>query len=121
MKKKIFITILIVFIYIIVFNTISVYANPIDSITAKSPGDDALAVFNSLRGKIYTIIVGIGTGIAVIALLILAIKYITSAPKDRAELKKYIVTYTISAILFFGAVGIVEAIKAFGLGIGKIS
>lgn len=119
MKKTLYKIIPILILMFIIFSTVYVYANPIDDIKARNPGDGAITEFNSLRGKIYTIIRGVGTGIAVIAILVLAIKYITSAPNDRAELKKYMITYVISAVIFFGAVGIVEVLKAFGQGLGQ--
>ena len=55
----------------------------------------------------------IGIGVAVIMLIVLAIKYISAAPSDKAEIKKHMVVYVVGAVLLFGAAGILEIIKRF--------
>ncbi len=53
----------------------------------------------------------IGVGIAVIMLIVLGMKYMISAPEDKAQIKKHAVVYVIGAVVLFGAVGILEMIK----------
>ena len=55
----------------------------------------------------------IGVGVAVIMLIVLAIKYISAAPSDKAEIKKHMVVYVVGAIVLFAASGILEIIKRF--------
>ena len=55
----------------------------------------------------------IGVGVAVIMLIVLAIKYISAAPSDKAEIKKHMVVYVVGAIVLFAASGILEMIKRF--------
>ncbi|MGN1299377.1 MAG: hypothetical protein ACI4UE_05290 [Candidatus Scatovivens sp.] len=57
----------------------------------------------------------VGVGIAVIMLIVLAIKYMSAAPGDRAEIKKHAVVYVVGAVVLFGAAGILEIIKNFAL------
>jgi len=63
--------------------------------------------------SILTITQVIGVGVAVIMLVVLAIKYISAAPSDKAEIKKHMVVYVVGAILLFAASGILEIIKRF--------
>ena len=67
--------------------------------------------------RILSVILGItqviGMAIAVIMLIVLAIKYISTAPGEKAEIKKYAVVYIVGAIVLFAASGILEIIKQF--------
>ena len=62
---------------------------------------------------ILTIAQVIGVGVAVIMLIVLAIKYISAAPSDKAEIKKHMVVYIVGAVVLFAASGILEIIKRF--------
>ena len=55
----------------------------------------------------------IGVGVAVIMLIVLAIKYISAAPGDKAEIKKHDTVYVVGAIVLFGASGILDIIRQF--------
>ena len=46
-------------------------------------------------------------------LIVLAIKYISAAPSDKAEIKKHAVVYVVGAIVLFAASGILQIIKNF--------
>ena len=48
-------------------------------------------------------------------LIVLAIKYISAAPNDKAEIKKHAVVYVVGAVILFGATVILEIIKNFAL------
>lgn len=55
----------------------------------------------------------VGVGIAVIMLIVLAIKYMSAAPGDRADIKKHAVVYVVGAVVLFGAAGILGIIRSF--------
>ena len=55
----------------------------------------------------------IGVGVAVIMLIVLAIKYISASPGDKAEIKKHATVYVVGAFVLFGASGILEIIRKF--------
>lgn len=55
----------------------------------------------------------IATGIAIIMLTVLAMKYMMSAPGDRADIKKHAVVYVVGAIVLFAASGILGIIQTF--------
>ena len=63
--------------------------------------------------SVLTVAQVIGVGVAVIMLIVLAIKYISAAPSDKAEIKKHMVVYVVGAIVLFAASGILEIIKRF--------
>ena len=64
-------------------------------------------------GALINIIQVIGTGVAIIMLIVLAIKYISAAPGDKADIKKHAVVYVVGAIVLFAATGILQIIKNF--------
>lgn len=64
-------------------------------------------------GAILTIVQVIGVGVAIIMLIVLAIKYISAAPGDKAEIKKHAVVYVVGAIVLFAASGILGIIRNF--------
>lgn len=69
-----------------------------------------------IGGLILAIAQVIGASVAIIMLIFLAIKYISSAPNDRAEIKKHAVVYVVGAVLLFAASGILGIIRGFAKG-----
>lgn len=53
----------------------------------------------------------VGTGIGIIMLLYIAIKYMVAAPSEKAEYKKTAINFVIGAVILFAAMGILELIK----------
>jgi len=72
----------------------------------------------SIIGTIIGIAQIIGVGVAIIMLIILAIRYISASPDGKAEIKKSATQYIIGAILLFGATGLLQIIKNFALKLG---
>ena len=67
----------------------------------------------NIIGAIISVIQIIGTGVAIIMLVVLAIKYISAAPGDKAEIKKHAVVYVVGAVVLFAAAGILQIVKTF--------
>lgn len=78
-------------------------------------GDDsgASSSLQKIIGAAITIVQVVGSGVAIIMLVVLAIKYISAAPGDKAEIKKHAVVYVIGAIVLFAASGILGIVKNF--------
>lgn len=53
--------------------------------------------------------------IAIVTLLTISMKYMMSAPGDRADIKKHAVHYVIGAFILFGVTGILSIINNFAL------
>ncbi len=56
--------------------------------------------------------------IAIVMLLVIAMKYMISAPGDRADIKKHAVNYVIGAFVLFGISGILTILNNFAQKIG---
>lgn len=81
-------------------------------ITAKD-NSGASTSFSNIIGAIINIVQVIGMGVAIIMLVVMAIKYISAAPSEKAEIKKSATVYIIGAIVLFAASGILGIIKNF--------
>ena len=79
---------------------------------------DAQTKVNTMAGQILGIVQVIGMAVAVIMLIVLAIKYISAAPSDKAEIKKHAVVYVVGAVVLFAASGILEIVQQFAGNIG---
>lgn len=115
MSKKICISVLIILLIVCIFSSLSnVYATgALDKFTGKisaSAGSAKTSVTN-ITSTILTLIRYAGSGIAMIMLTFIFIKYMLSAASERAELKKNLIPFTIGAIVLFAASNIVGLLK----------
>lgn len=62
---------------------------------------------------IITIIRIVGVTVAIVMLLAIAMKYMTAAAGEKAEIKKSAVQYVVGAVVLFGAVGILGIVNDF--------
>ncbi len=69
--------------------------------------------FTDVLNKILGIAQVVGVAVAIIMLIVLAIKYISSAPGDKADIKKHAVIYIVGAVVLFGASGLLGLVKNF--------
>lgn len=85
-----------------------------DSVTINSDtSSDTAKAAKNITGTILGVVQVIGVAVAVIMLIVLAIKYISAAPNDKAEIKKHAVVYVVGAVVLFAASGIIGIIRGF--------
>lgn len=98
---------------IVIAMATSVFADNwiIDDIQAEK--SDASDSFENAASMILGVVQVIAIAVAIIMLIVLAIKYISSAPNEKAEIKKHAVIYIVGAVILFGASGILQLIKTF--------
>ena len=94
------------------------YMDP--NITAKDDSGAASSM-QAIVASILAVVQVVGIGVAVIMLIVLAIKYISAAPGDKADIKKHAVVYVVGAVVLFAASGILQIIKNFATGTIKPS
>lgn len=116
--RKITIITLIIAMVASIFTTISYGedANANFEIGAfEKPGDvgEVRKLVEDTSGSIIAAARVICVSIAIVILLVIAMKYMTSAPGDRADIKKHAVHYVISAVILFGVTGILGIISKF--------
>lgn len=111
MKIKGFIKIaLMVLIVIMMFSSIAysdndnfsmteIESNALENDTVKTPIKEAI-------GAVMSVIRIVATGVAIIMITVVAMKYMMAAPGDRADMKKSSVQYVVGAFIVFGAANI---------------
>lgn len=94
------------------------YASDLSDITNKMENVSNISVnkgstiAQTINGVIGIIQI-VGTGISLIVITILGIKYMLASPSDKAETKKMIFPILIGCVLLFGAVTLVGAMADF--------
>lgn len=111
---KVLATLLVVLMCALTLSTV-VFAGGTDYMDPKSitPNDETgvAGQAQTIAGSILSVAQVIGVSVAVIMLIVLAIKYISAAPNDKAEIKKHAVVYIVGAVVLFGASGLLQILK----------
>ena len=121
MKKKILIS-FIVAIFLLFTIQACVFADNIDDVISGMEGanDYDSGDAETGIGKALNTVIGFiqyaGSGIAIIVVSILGIKYLFASPTEKADVKKMAVPIIIGCILLFGAVNIAGIIYDFATG-----
>lgn len=119
--KKIFIsTILITFIAIFFNMTVMAedgYSTQMKALISKSEevvdAGSATTTTRSVIGTVIGVAKIVGICVAVVMLLAVAMKYMSAAPGEKADIKKSAVIYVVGAIVLFAVTGILTLIEQF--------
>ena len=115
MKSKLFIKILITLLVVLfatsMFNNF-VYADNFDFTGFEKEADSTIKTpVKDVMGAIIAVMRIVCTGIAIIMIAVLGIKYMIAAPGDRAEIKKSAMQYVVGAFILFGSAGILTILE----------
>lgn len=110
LKKIIIILILILLIFISTANAFEGNISDFANDTNTTAADTAI---NRIGGTVISVIRIISVTIALVMLLVIAIRYMVSAPGDRADIKKHAVVYVVGAFILFGVSGILTILIEF--------
>ena len=121
MKSNLVKVIAIVLLVILCLTVVSSVSNAYSLNEAKQPNqydnaDDETGTAETMNkwiGQAIVVVQVVGVGVAIIMLIVLAIKYISAAPSDKAEIKKHAVVYVVGAVVLFAASGILGLIRRF--------
>ena len=83
------------------------------TMTTQPGNTDITDPVNKIAGTAITVAQVIAMGVAIIMLIVLAMKYMISAPEDKASIKKHAVPYVVGAVIMFACTGILEIIRKF--------
>lgn len=116
-KKTIkIISILIIFIYMFSISTI-VFGEEIDPTTVVSNnpgfGSEGVDTLYVLGNAVLGILQFVGAGVAVIATIVLAMKYMYTSPDEKAEIKKKLIPVIMGGVMIFGGVQLVKVLEIF--------
>ena len=83
--------------------------------TSSKDTSGASQAAGNIIGMIINIAQVIGTGVAIIMLIVLAIQYIAASPEGKAEIKKNSTVYIVGAVILFAASGLLGIIRRFAV------
>lgn len=112
--KKCFVLILSIVLLISIINTTSLAS--VEEVISAMEGVNTPAENSKVQGVMNTVIGLIqiaGTGIALVMVTILGIKYLMASPGEKADVKKQIMPMLIGCVLLFGAVTLMSAVYEF--------
>lgn len=114
-KKKVAFTIIGIIIYVTCISNIAFAGgmDPLSIINGGPDGTTGVGELNKLGNAILGIIQYVGLGVAVIATLILGMRYMYSAPDEKAEIKKKLIPFIIGGFMVFGAIQLVKIVEIF--------
>ncbi len=121
MNRKVIkvVSVLLMMVMVATMLSTSVFATwddiDINQFNSVKDNSTASGTFTQVIGSIITLVQVVGMGVAIIMLVVMAIKYISAAPSEKAELKKGITIYVVGAIVLFAASGILQVIKNFAV------
>ena len=116
MSKKVMKILTVLLLIAMLCNICTTVFADFDGFAEIKPASSQLATsVQNIGGYILGVALVIGMVVAVVMLVVLAIKYISAAPNDKAEIKKHAVVYIVGAIVLFAASGILQIIKNVAL------
>lgn len=115
--KKVIIALVFVCCIFAIMNSNQVFAESMmdrinNQINTSAEGSVVNAT-KSISGSIITIVQVVCAGVAVAMICMVAIKYMTSAPGEKADIKKHAIVYVVGAVVMFATTGILEIIQKF--------
>ena len=123
--RKIIYVLTIIILFSMIFDFYSVYADDgVDSIiTAMEGTSNAATATGTGVGNVINNVIGImqvvGSGLSIIVITLLGIKYILASPGEKADVKKSIMPILIGCVLLFGAVNLIAAVEEFSKVLNK--
>lgn len=111
-KKKIYITIITILMLVFCIGNRAFALDPI-SIAEQPDATTGVGELNKLGNAILGVIQYVGLGVAVIAALVLAMRYMYSSPDEKADIKKKLIPFVIGGFLVFGAVQLLKIVEIF--------
>ena len=128
MKKMLKFSLTLILVFSVLFGTFelissaeSAYSSKMGTLLTQSENytdkTNTVAKVNTVTGTIITSIRVVGVAVAIVMLLTVAMKYMTAAPGDKADIKKSAIQYVVGAIVLFAVTGILGIINQFSSGI----
>jgi len=121
MNKRKLIVLLMLFVMIASVGVTAFAAaiTEVDTVANGATGGAADSSLQNIMGAIITITRIVAVGVAIVMLLVLAMKYMMAAPGEKAEIKKSAVIYVVGAIVMFAVSGILTIIQQFASKVDK--
>lgn len=114
-NRVVVLTLVLIMVFSINVNFISEASVASGLITDLDAGKASTAdtKIKNVVATIITIVRVVGVAVAIVMLLAVAMKYMTAAPGEKADIKKSAVVYVVGAVILFAVTGILGIINTF--------
>lgn len=119
--KIVILTLVLIMVFSMNVNYISNASKAGDLIDNLDAGktSDADTKIKNIVATVITVVRVVGVAVAIVMLLVVAMKYMTAAPGEKADIKKSAVVYVVGAVILFAVTGILGIINTFSSNITK--
>ena len=114
MKIKKNISFILTFLTITIMMKIPVFADDVSGMYSNLKPDGGLS---KVGNPIVSIISTVAVACAIVGTIVLGIRYVYSAPGEKAEVKKKLIPWAIGLVLIFAAVGLVNLVYTISQGL----
>ena len=85
--------------------------NEVINVTTSTTDSELPGILSNVGGTFITVFQVVGVGVALIMLIVLAMKYMLASASDKADIKKHAIVYIVGAMILFSASGILGIIN----------
>lgn len=122
-KKSIKLLVLFILVFCVTASILNTYVNAagdygatmlneLDNVESGNVSNASNSV-NNIVSSVITIARIVGITVAIVMLLVVAMKYMSAAPGEKADIKKSAVVYVVGAVVLFAVTGILGIINSF--------
>lgn len=111
--KKFMIVLILLICIITIISSVNAFAVSIETFNEDKEIGEVQNAIDKMGSTAITIIRIASVAIAIVMLLVIGMRYMVSAPGDRADIKKHLIAYVVGAFILFGVNGILTIILKF--------
>lgn len=111
--KKFMIVLILLICIITIISSVNAFAGSIETFNKDKEIGEVQNAIDKMGSTAITIIRIASVAIAIVMLLVIGMRYMVSAPGDRADIKKHLIAYVVGAFILFGVNGILTIILKF--------
>lgn len=111
--KKFMIVLILLICIITIISSVNAFAGSIETFNEDKEIGEVQNAIDKMGSTAITIIRIASVAIAIVMLLVIGMRYMVSAPGDRADIKKHLIAYVVGAFILFGVNGILTIILKF--------
>ena len=111
--KKFMIVWILLICIITIISSVNAFAGSIETFNEDKEIGEVQNAIDKMGSTAITIIRIASVAIAIVMLLVIGMRYMVSAPGDRADIKKHLIAYVVGAFILFGVNGILTIILKF--------
>jgi len=112
--KKVISGILLIIVVMFMLSNVVLASDPILSAMDKTQGSSNSTVLTNIGGRLYGIILVVGSAIAVALLAIMAVKFMTSGAEEKAKVKENLIGYVIGVVILLCVISILGIFQNIG-------